>query len=256
MNVALVSSSRMSAPGHLQPELGDDGGGLDVRRDPAPAVAHVRWFSTLVRNPRKSTVSGGASLPTMKPSLRAEGVGRKLRLRLRPREREPADLERQRGLRLVGEARVVPEGAEPPLPIRSIAAPGWPSRPDSPSGASHTAPRKPSWNGSMATSSATCSPAPTTAGTLKLLSAAIWFITSAPPRRTIRYEYQKWAGHLSPAPTAIGVMPASFSVWTSSSSSLHVAGGASMPACSKRSCCTRCRRCSGCTAARTGRRRC
>ena len=107
--------------------------------------------------------------------------------------------------------------------------------PDSPSGASQPAPRNPSWNGERATSSATFLPASITLGTLKLLSAAIWFIASAPPRRTIRYEYQKWAGHLSPAPTAIGVIPASFSFWTSCSSSSHVAGGAVMPAWVKRS---------------------
>src|SRR6478735_72969 len=197
------------------------------------SAAHVSWFSWFVMNFKKSTASGGASLPTAKPSAPPKAsVGWPAPPSTVGNGNQPSSKGRFAAPSTPAWVANAP-GAH--WPIRSIAAPPLAIVPDSPSGASQPAPRNPAWNGSSATRSPTFSPASTTAGTLKLLSAAIWFIASAPPRRIMRYEYQKWAGHLSPAPTAIGVIPASFRVCTSASSSSQVSGGALIPACAKRS---------------------
>ncbi len=164
-----------------------------------------------------------------------EHVGRRPGAAVDRREREPAELERH----LVLRCRRRPGCGTHPAPIGPSGPsprPGWPSCPT----------RRRVRPNRRRGSPAGTARAPTQVGDLlrrrrsrparrSCWSTAISFMASAPPSRTIRYEYQKWAGHLSPAPTAIGVMPASFSVCTSASNSSHVAGGASMPAWAKRS---------------------
>ena len=58
-------------------------------------------------------------------------------------------------------------------------------------------------------------------------------IASLPAIRSDRFAHQNIPGHLSFSPTAIGVMPADLSFWTSARKSFQVEGGESMPAFSK-----------------------
>src|ERR1044071_651989 len=90
--------------------------------------------------------------------------------------------------------------------------------------------RKLFWNGCMSISFLSSSPALTKPGELKEPSSPAFAIASLPATRSDRFAHQNMPGHLSFSPTAIGVMPASLSFWTSERNSLHVFGGASMPA--------------------------
>src|SRR5688572_22253378 len=228
MNVALLSpSSTASMLGSVTASV------AAVLTGRPLLAAHVSWFSSLVMKARKSIASGGASLPTANPSAPPNAsVAAPSPPSTSGNGNHPSSNGSEPPASTPAWVRNAP-GAH--CPIRSIAAPWLAIVPDSPSGASHGALRKPAWNGSRATSSSTFSPAPITAGTLKSLLAAMPFMASAPPRRTIRYEYQKWAGHLSPAPTATGVMPASLSVWIVSSRPVQVVGGSVIPASANRS---------------------
>src|SRR5690554_5744610 len=95
--------------------------------------------------------------------------------------------------------------------------------------------RKPSWNGSVSTNSLSSSPASTQHGSLKSSSGMSVCSVSVEHAAIANWYHQCPAGHRSAAPTAIGAVPASFSLLTASSSSGSVVGGVSMPASSNSS---------------------
>src|SRR5690554_2906714 len=95
--------------------------------------------------------------------------------------------------------------------------------------------RKPSWNGSVSTKSWSSSPASTQHGSVKSSAGMSVCNVSVEHAASANWYHQWAAGHRSAAPTAIGAVPASFSLLTASSSSGSVVGGVVMPASLKRS---------------------
>src|SRR6478735_3316428 len=95
--------------------------------------------------------------------------------------------------------------------------------------------RKPSLNGSVLRNVSRSSPAVVKQESLK--SCVDCAFVSVSGEQSLRAKlYHQWAaGHLSPAPTEMGTMPADLSVATSSFSSSRVVGGAVIPACANRS---------------------
>src|SRR5262245_55106045 len=189
---------------------------------------HRLATSTLVAYFRKSTASCGASLPTANPlpppkaSVGSPAPPSTAGNGNQPRS-SPIPL-------LSGELAFIVPGAHCPISI--IAAPPVAIVAACPPAPSHTAARYPFWNGSSSVSRRSSVPALTNGSASHAPASAACCIASAPPRRSARYAHQNIAGHLSPAPRESGVIPASFSVWTSSRNSSHVVGGAVIPACS------------------------
>ena len=79
------------------------------------------------------------------------------------------------------------------------------------------------------------SPALTKHGSSKFCSAAAFFSASGEQSRSAKLYHQCAAGHLSPAPTAIGMTSSALSLATRRSARPCVVGGAVMPACVNRS---------------------
>ena len=95
--------------------------------------------------------------------------------------------------------------------------------------------RKPSLNGSVARKSSRFSPASIQHSSSNSRLAIDDCSTSVGQEARANWYHQWPAGHRSPAPTAIGETPMSFSWPTASSSSSSVSGVPSMPACSNSS---------------------
>src|SRR5262245_62776377 len=101
-----------------------------------------------------------------------------------------------------------------------LFAPAWPG-----------VARKSFWNGWVPRRVFRSSPALTKHGSSNFESLDAAASASAEHSRTAKLYHQCAAGHLSPAPTAIGVTLAALSLVTAAFSSSSVLGGAVMPAC-------------------------
>ena len=150
---------------------------------PLPDSPQTLALSTFVMNSRNSTASGGASLPTANPSPPPNAS---VAAPAPPSTIGNGNQPSSNASSPSGTPAAVRNAPGAHWPMRSIAARPLPMAPDS--SGSHVAARKPGWKGSMSMRRFSSSPAAITSGTLKLPSAAIAFITSAPPSRTIRYE--------------------------------------------------------------------
>src|SRR5690554_6733188 len=113
-----------------------------------------------------------------------------------------------------------------PLATRpaELSAPCWPE-----------VARNPSWKGSVPTKSCSSSPASTQHGSLKSSAGMSVCSVSVEHAASANWYHQWAAGHRSAAPTAMGAVPAAFSLLTASSSSGSVVGGVVIPASSKSS---------------------
>src|SRR5688572_23177029 len=87
------------------------------------------------------------------------------------------------------------------------------------------------WNGLVSMKALRSWPAFTKHGSSKTRSTDAFFKVSTEQARSPKLYHQCAAGHLSPAPTAIGTTLIALSLTTASFSSANVVGGAAMPAC-------------------------
>src|SRR5690348_18471040 len=121
-------------------------------------------------------------------------------------------------------------------PMSSIAALPLASRPaELPAPVWPDVARKLGWNGVVPRNVLTSWPALTKHGSSKFCLVEAFFNASAEHSRTAKLYHQCPAGHLSPAPRAIGVMLAALSLVTAAFKSSRLAGGAVMPALVNRS---------------------